>query len=116
MKDETLETKMEAGTLSLAQRMKACATHNVLHWMTAVEVASEHCDATIRIAREHAEARVAPRDMLIDGLERLLTAYRIGGRPSEATLTKIEKAKAQIAAEQAHAEARREPREGEEGR
>jgi hypothetical protein len=96
MKDETLETKMREAAEAVTDRNQR--TVMALHPF----------DAT-RIAREHAEARARPRDMLIDGLERLLTAYRTGGRPSEATFKNIEKAKAQIAAEQAHAEARREP-------
>jgi hypothetical protein len=98
MKDETLETKMRAVAFDLDGETSPGDETDAVGLIQA-----------LRIAREYAAERTAP---LVAALERLIGVYKRIPGTNERLVLDTELA---LAAEQAHAEARREPREGSEG-
>jgi hypothetical protein len=103
MKDETLETKM-----------RAFVGHTETIYMPGrgpdgLEVIPY--GAALRIAREHAEARARP---LREALERVVEDGPVCDERCTNENCRYANARAALAAEQAHAEARREPRDEQE--
>jgi hypothetical protein len=99
MKDETLETKMRAVAFDLDGETSPGDETDAVGLIQA-----------LRIAREHAEARAGP---LVAVLQAAQAWLMVDNDPHAANL--ITGINAALAAEQAHAEVRREPREGSEG-
>jgi hypothetical protein len=107
MKDETLEQLFAPLRGDIRAYRHEDGTHweRVLNPTGMVVIASQ----AIAVAREHAEARARP---LVEALERVLEHMGTCVMPHEVPHCPVCAAEAAIEAEQAHAEARREPREG----